>query len=149
MLARKSSKPLRSPGPRDTETYSWTSHAGAKMRQYGLSESRIKRIIRFPARSEEGILSGAVAVMQPATVTTKNGKPTWSQEIWVMYILQDAGGGRGEVGNKKDKLENDPFGVLKRGGKRIRIITAWRYPGVSSLRNPVPREVLDEVRSLF
>lgn len=140
----------QSSGPRDTEAYSWTSHASVKMRQYGLSESRLKRVIRFPARSEEGILSGAVAVMQPASVTTSGGKQSWKQEIWVMYVLEDARARSAHNERGADaKVLNDPFGILKKKGKRIRIITAWRYPGVSPLRNPVPREVLEEVRSLL
>lgn len=120
------------------------------MRQYGLSESRLKRVIRFPLRSEEGILSGAVAAMQPASVTTSGGKQSWKQEIWVMYVLEDAQKRMPQDNRDSEaKVQNDPFGILKKKGKRIRIITAWRYPGVSPLRNPVPREVLEEVRSLL
>lgn len=81
--------------PKDDERYSWTSHVFMKMMQYGISESRIKRIIRYPSRIEEGIVSETVAVMQPAG--TKR-----YQEIWVMYALK---------------------------GKKLRIITTWRYPG--------------------
>ena len=33
----------------------WTAHARIKMRQYGLSESRVKRILRWPRRLEKGI----------------------------------------------------------------------------------------------
>ncbi len=32
--------------------------------------------------------------------------------------------------------------------KNIKIITAWRYPGKSSARNPIPQEILDEIRSI-
>ena len=67
------------------DKYLWTAHSRIKMRQYGLSESRIKRIIRHPARVEEGILEGAVAAMQPA------GGKRYS-EIWVMYLLTRDGG---------------------------------------------------------
>jgi hypothetical protein len=102
--------------------YEWTKHSAVKMRHYRLSQQRVKRVIRFPERSEEGILTGAVAVMQPASVRRATGVRKWSQEIWVMYV-PDA----------------------KRGC--IRIITAWRYPGVSPARNPVPQEILDEARS--
>ena len=131
MLARKS---FRGKRPLDTDTYAWTSHAVEKMRHYGISESRVKRIVRFPTRSEEGILEGAVAAMQPA------GK----QEIWVMYILENPRESRAPI----CAGEQDPFGILKKE-KRIKVITAWRYPGVSPKRDPVPAEVLDEIRSLF
>jgi len=101
--------------PKDDSKYAWTHHVFEKMKFYGISESRIKRIIRFPKRLEEGIVEGTVAVMQPA------GTKRYS-EIWVMYKL---------------------------AGRKIRIITAWRYPGKSPERDPVPQEVINEVRSLL
>lgn len=97
------------------QKYVWTLHARLKMKYYGLSESRIKRIIRFPARTEEGIVENTVAVMQPA------GSKRY-QEIWTMYK------------------------VFK---KKIKIITAWRYPGKSPARDPIPAEVLKEIKSLL
>ncbi len=124
MLARK--RPLRnkpsgfkrfgdfSPSAAN-DKYVWTAHSQVKMRQYGLSESRVKRIIRFPTRYEEGIIPKAIAVMQPA------GTQRYS-EIWVMYKLAD---------------------------KKIKIITAWRYPGVSPQRDPIPKEVLEEIKELL
>ncbi|MDI6820819.1 MAG: DUF4258 domain-containing protein [Patescibacteria group bacterium] len=101
--------------PKNDAKYSWTHHIYDKMRCYGISESRIKRIIRFPKRIEEGIALDTIAVMQPAG--TKR-----YQEIWVMYKLF---------------------------GKKIKIITAWRYPGKSSERNPVPTEIINEIRKLL
>ena len=89
------------------------------MRQYHLVESRVKRIIRFPTRTEEGILDGAIACMQPA-----EGKNY--SEIWAMYVLQ----------NQKSNTAR----------KRIKVITAWRYPGKSPERDPIPPDVIAEVR---
>jgi len=31
---------------------------------------------------------------------------------------------------------------------KINIISAWRYPGVSPKRNPIPEEILNEIRSI-
>lgn len=62
----------------------WTQHIKEKMRFYGLSEARIKRVMNHPTRLEGGIAPNTVAGMQPIT---KNIKTT--QEIWVMY--QDRG----------------------------------------------------------
>jgi hypothetical protein len=103
-------KPLK-----EDEKYSWTYHVGEKMRYYGIGEGRVKRIIRFPKRTEEGIVEDTIAVMQPAG--TKR-----YQEIWVMYRLM---------------------------GKKIKVITAWRYPGKSPARDPIPTEVIEEVRKLI
>jgi hypothetical protein len=100
---------------RNDEKYLWTAHVRMKMRQYGLAESRIKRVIRFPARTEEGVAEKTIAVMQPAG--TKR-----YQEIWAMYRVS-------------------------RG--KLKIITAWRYPGKSPARDPIPQEILREVKRLL
>lgn len=118
--------------PQDNDRYSWTSHAWEKMQYYGIPESRVKRIIRFPTRTEEGIAEETVAVMQPA------GTKRYS-EIWVMYALAK--------GKKKTLkgLENFTLDT----GKKIRVITAWRYPGKSPERDPIPDEIISEVRALL
>lgn len=97
-----------------SEKYIWTKHSIYKMRHYGLSAQRIKRIIRHPARTEEAILPGMIAAMQ--IVSGKN-----YSEIWTIYQLVSS---------------------------KIKIITAWRYPGKSSFRNPIPKEILEEIKSL-
>jgi hypothetical protein len=74
--------------PKDDARYAWTSHVWSKMQQYGISESRIKRIIRFPARTEEGVAERTIAVMQPVNPTTVGSKRSWKQEMWVMYKLE-------------------------------------------------------------
>src|SRR3989344_3545044 len=56
----------------------WTSHSRAKMRQYKLSESRVKRVLNHPERIEGGIADKTVALMQPA------GTAKHPYEIWVM-----------------------------------------------------------------
>ncbi len=88
------------------------------MRQYRLTESRVKRIVRHPARVEEGILEGGVACMQPA------GGKHYS-ELWVMYVL-----------------------VKSKMCRKIKIITAWRYPGKAPERDPVPEEILREIKNV-
>ncbi|MBI4262334.1 hypothetical protein HY624_02305 [Candidatus Uhrbacteria bacterium] len=96
---------MRYKQPKDTETLHWTKHALEKMRFYGLSEARVKRVLESPERREEGIAENTVACMQP-TGSTKH--PT---EIWVM--------------------------VTEKKGKR-RLVSAWRYPGRTKPRDPVP-----------
>lgn len=56
----------------------WTSHSRYKMRFYGLSESRVKRVISYPKRIEEGIAPDTIAMMQPA------GTEKHPYEIWLM-----------------------------------------------------------------
>jgi hypothetical protein len=125
--------------PKDDARFSWTAHAAQKMRQYGLSESRIRRIIRHPTRTEEGIAPETVAVMQP-------GGTTRYHEIWVMYSLKKQKGGV-KVSHAQKRV--GPFAAFERPGGKIKVITAWRYPGKSPERNPVPQEILDEVTALL
>ncbi len=105
--------------PKDSDKYSWTWHVVEKMKYYKLSASRVKRVIRHPERTEQGIAEDTIASMKVAKTKKR-------QEIWVMY--QPA---------------------KKQANSKIRIITAWRYPGESPKRDPVPEKILKEVKSLI
>jgi hypothetical protein len=106
--------------PKNTEKYFWTGHALGKMQYYGLTAQRILRVINNPQRKQEGIAENTVAVMQPASVNRK--KQIWSSEIWVMYQIANT---------------------------QYKIISAWRYPGVSPKSDSVPKEIMDEVKDLL
>ena len=113
--------------------YFWTEHAKYKMKQYGLSEQRVKRVIRTPYRVEEGIVKNTVAVMIPAgnfTVPKEGEKPNWKQELWVMYQVTKP---------KTQKHKNT---------NKLKVISAWRYPGVSPKNNPIPEDILREIGGL-
>ena len=101
------------------QVYEWTHHAHQKMRHYRLTESRVKRIIRHPARNEEGVIEDGICCMQPA------GGKTYS-EIWAMYVLSGT-----------------------EDTRKIKIITCWRYPGKSPSRDPIPTEILREIQMLL
>lgn len=109
--------------PRNDGKYQWTVHVQDKMRYYGISESLIKRIVRFPERKEEGVAEGTTAVMKPTS--------SKKQEVWVMYL---------EAG------EATKFQVSKK-----KIISAWRYPGVSPIgkKIPIPDEILQELSGVI
>jgi len=128
--------------PKNDSKYIWTTHAWEKMQQYGISEQRVKRIVRFPKRTEEGVLDGAVAAMQPA------GK----QEMWVMYVLADMNKketSEEEAKKKGEKKLDNIQSFLGNNSKRFKIITVWRYPGVSPKRDAIPEDVLFEIRSMI
>ena len=113
--------------PKDDAKYRWTNHVKRKMAFYGLSGDRIKRVIRNPKRSENGIAENTIAVMSAPpgrdlahkSERTKNKK--MQSEIWVMYATK---------------------------GTRKVIITAWRYPGISPIRDqiPIPADILKELK---
>jgi hypothetical protein len=99
----------------------FTNHAKNKMRHYGISESRVKQTVRYPERTEEGVVEETVAAMR--LIGSRKDK-----EVWTMYVPNN---------------EKDEKGVRGRG---VRVITAWIYPGTSPERDPVPQKVLEEVR---
>ncbi len=68
--------------PKNDDKLTWTQHVVRKMLYYGISEGLVRRVMRSPARTEEGVAPGTIAVMQPAGYGKK-------KEVWVMY--QEAG----------------------------------------------------------
>ena len=116
--------------------YVFTLHSQYKMKQYGLSEQKVRGVIRNPRRTEEGIVKNTVAVMQPVSSKMVSGKEVWKQELWVMFIRQNRKNENQDV--KKERLSAVPT-------TRLKIISAWRYPGVSPKRNPIPEEILREL----
>lgn len=128
--------------------YFWTEHSLYKMKQYGLSEQRIRRVIRAPFRTEEGIVPETVAVMQPASAKTIQGKPAWNKEIWVMYTIRKAKNSKSETRNPKQIQKLEAKKLIGLQANKLKIISAWRYPGVSPKRNPIPEEILREIQAL-
>lgn len=126
-----------------TGKYFWTKHSLMKMRFYGLSQQRVKRVIRSPQRIEEGIVKNTIAVMQPPSFKNVNGKKTWSQEIWAMYQLKN------QNSNVKCQNYNLKIKTIFPQERQIKIISAWRYPGVSPKNNPIPEEILNEIQENF
>jgi hypothetical protein len=100
------------------KNFKWTKHSEKKIKYYGLSKSRILKVIKNPFRIEEGIAPQTIAMMQPARIKKNKNKKIWKQEIWTMI--------------QKDK-------------ETIKIISAWRYPGISPQTNPIPSYIIDEL----
>ncbi len=111
----------------------WTEHSKIKMRQYGLSKQKLFGIIRNPERKEKGIVPGTVALMKTNKIFFSVKKTSLSNawkapkrapgEIWLMY--KDVTFRRGSVQERK-------------------IISAWRYPGISKPGEPIP--IPEEIR---
>lgn len=128
-----------SKSPKNTSEFYWTEHVKFKMRFYGLSAQKILGVIRNPKRKEDGIVEKTIAVMSPVSVKTLKSKPSfakatageeiWKQEIWVMFQKK----------NKNSKLNKN---------NQTKIISAWRYPGMSPAHNPIPEEILRELENI-
>lgn len=161
--------------PKNTDKYLWTAHVSEKMHFYGLSEQKVLGVIRNPKRIETGIVENTVAVMLPVGSIKKGpvkprwGRPvfgnahsdeeisqekkeeeSWNQEIWVMYQTKS------QEKKFKDKTlgekKSDKIAKLQRqinSSKQLNIISAWRYPGVSSKTNPIPEDILREISEII
>lgn len=121
------------------DKYFWTEHAKFKLRQYGFSEQRIKRVLRNPYRKEEGIVKNTIAMMTPVSTKRVDGKENWKQEIWVMIQKE-----------RKNKSKINPVksafgGFASQKFNGVKIISVWRYPGVSPKNNPIPEDILREI----
>ncbi len=128
---------MRFKEPKNTEGIKWTQHVKEKMMFYGLSETKIRYVLRRPDRIEEGIALRTTAVMQ------KTGSQKNPSEIWVMYqkkLLR-----KKRENSSLDKLKN----ILERGEKII-VISAWRYPGISPQGPPpIPENIIREIGEIL
>lgn len=112
--------------PKDDRKFRWTHHIIRKMQYYGLTPSRVLRVIRAPERIEDGVAEGTLAAMQTAGTKAK----PW--EVWVMWR------------DEAKRAKPDPLNP----GRKI-VITAWRYPGTSPVRErvPIPSDIMAELES--
>jgi len=118
----------------------WTDHSKIKIKQYGLSKQKIMGILRNPERKEKAIVPGLVAAMKTNKIYFSQKQITLKQalgypqtsfkkapgEIWVMF---------------KDIRTNS--------GPIRKIISAWRYPGVTNPGEqiPVPEDIKRELEN--
>src|SRR5579864_6815830 len=95
----------------------WTSHSQVKMRQYGLSKIKLIQLLYKPDRKEAGIVPGTTAVMKT------NKKYSASKKIVV----------------QKQKRSPGEVWLMYKDVKDMRkIISAWRYPGISKPGEEIP-----------
>ena len=161
--------------PKNSDKYHWTAHVVEKMHFYGLSEQKILGVIRNPKRIETSIVENVVAVMIPVgniskgiakpkwgnssfgdssikieeeTADEKKKQENWNQEIWVMYQTKTQSAKR----KAQNEMQNPELEKLRKqinSSKQITIISAWRYPGVSPKKNPIPEEILREIEEIM
>ena len=107
----------------------WTEHSKIKMKQYGLSKQKLLGILYRPERKEQGIAPGTTAVMKTnkSYSNSLQKKKKALGEIWLMYKdVKDPSTGSGQV---------------------QKIISAWRYPGISKPGEeiPIPEDIRREI----
>lgn len=116
--------------PQNSGRFHWTNHSIEKMKFYRISQSKVKNVLSRPDRKEEGIAPKTLAVMQKVK---NNKRPS---EIWVMYQSKN----QNSIRQSADK--NNNFGNII-----YKIISAWRYPGISPAcgKIPIPEDILAEL----
>ena len=128
--------------PKNDEKWAWTNHVVGKMGYYRISESLVKRVVRFPKRVEKGITPGTTACMSPYGGSS-GGRQPYRGEVWVMYVEVGTKGSTQDQGSTFLKIQ----GRTLTAPPKKKIITAWRYPGVSPIGEPIPipEEILAEI----
>jgi hypothetical protein len=118
----------------------WTEHSKIKMRQYGLSKQKLLGILYRPERKEKGIVPGTSAVMK---TNKKFGNKTVS-----MF-------GKGVNPPKAEAFRRarapGEIWLMYKDVKDFRkIISAWRYPGISKPGEeiPIPEDIRRELLNL-
>jgi len=119
----------------------WTEHAKIKMRQYSLSKSKLMNLLNKPERKEEGIVPGTMALMQTRKLYT-NGK---SKATAFGGVPPKAGKAPGEIW----LMYADTKTPSKDVGQIRKIVSAWRYPGISKPGEsiPIPEDIKQELLS--
>ncbi len=112
---------------KSSEKIHWTNHVKAKMRFYQLSEQRIRRVLNSPKRTEEGIAPNTVAMMQAA------GSVKHPYEIWVMIQ---------KINQKSRAPEQSSTRGAAKINSKIKIISAWKYPGITKSRGEIAFDFL-------
>lgn len=147
--------------PKDDKYFSWTRHIKNKMIFYGLSESRIKSVLKSPKRKEEGIAPNTTAVMK------RNDRGKKKEEIWVMYATAsqsqtnaDLKRGQTQTETRTDARKSIATVAIsqrksayspRKSAARMLMISAWRYPGVSKPGKeiPIPADILNELEKII
>ena len=134
-----------------SDFFLWTKHAKEKIAYYHLSASRVKRTIKYFNRIEYGVAPETIAVMSRA------GSKKHPSEIWVMYQIikskvnpsvklridgEQSRTINPSVRRRMDKQKTKPS--LKKWRTQIKIISAWRYPGISPKGQEIP--IPDDIR---
>lgn len=126
----------------------WTKHSLEKLREYNLSQQRVRRVLHHPTRTEIGIVPETWASMQLV------GSKKHPYEIWVMYavLIQNSIDGKKRIKKSQAKsLTLITSNIFSKNIKQIKIISAWKYPGITKPGEPIPipLDILEEIMNNY
>ncbi len=112
-----------------TKKIHWTEHSKIKMRQYGLSKSKLINLIYKPERKERGIVPGTVAVMKTNKIFFSKKKIDLKKAF------------------KPQKAPGEIWLMFKDTKDQRKIISAWRYPGITKAGDqiPIPKDIEQDI----
>jgi len=126
----------------------WTEHSKIKMKQYGLSKQKLLGILYKPERKEQGIVPGTAAVMKTNKIYSKNKTVSLFEDKGQRLYPSKFSEGKfrrarkapGEIWIMYKDVKMDMLPVRK-------IISAWRYPGISRPGEeiPIPEDIKQEL----
>jgi len=123
---------------KDYKKLHWTEHAKLKMKQYGLSKTKLINLLYKPERKEEGIVPSTLAVMQT------NKKYSHGR----IRIPEQSLKGGARLRYSYAKKSPGEIWLMYKDVKDLRkVISAWRYPGVSKPGEtiPIPEDIKNEL----
>ena len=115
----------------------WTEHSKIKMKQYGLSKQKLLAILYKPERKEQGIVPGTTAVMK--TNKKFGNKIILPKENQKSFFTKNKAWGK--------KASGEIWLMYKDTKEFRKIISAWRYPGISKPGEeiPIPNDIRQEL----
>ncbi len=115
----------------------WTEHSKIKMRQYGLSKQKLFGILHRPERKEKGIVPGTSAVMRTNKVFKKT-TPLFKEKSQPAFA---------KASTWRRKAPGEIWLMYKDVRDFRKIISAWRYPGISKPGEeiPIPEDIRQEL----
>jgi len=131
----------------------WTEHSKIKMKQYGLSKQKLLGILYRPERKEQGIVPGTTAVMKTNKKYTSKTVSLFKDKEQGLHPHTRSFSRNFGVGARKAPGEiwlmyRDTKESLRQGSGQVRkIISAWRYPGISKPGEeiPIPEDIRQEL----
>lgn len=101
------------------------------MSYYRLSPARVRRVLATPTRVEEGVAPKTIAMMQPASLKIAPGRGRFGAVARRYGVAKAVAMG---PAGKEAKWTQEIWVMVQDSGTRRKVISAWRYPGVTKPR---------------
>ena len=130
--------------PQTYKKLHWTQHSKIKMKQYGLSKQKLLRILYRPERKEKGIVPRTSAVMQTNKVFSK------TKSLFKDKRQNPPSSRFGGTMARQRKAPGEIWLMFRDTKDQRKIISAWRYPGISKPGEeiPIPEDIKNEILNL-